>query len=389
MLSVSALYTEYAERARRRRQGRAERLVRGAGGQAVHAARPVSGCGKTTTLRSIAGLERPTAGEIAVGGRVVYSSGSGHLRRAEQAQLRHGVPVLRDLAAHERVPERRFPLRGRRQASARRRSATRSMRVLAAVALDHLAERDATKLSGGQQQRLALARALVMEPQLLLLDEPLSNLDAKLRERMRFELKRIAARPEPHHRLRHPRPERGAGALARDRGDERRATSSRSARRARSTSSRRNQFVADFVGTTNFIGGIVTALDDGHGRCHRQLGDRRAQGACRRRGRQGRRRDRLGAARGHRAVGSAARAGRGRQHHAGAPSWPRFSSATIWISGQGRRCCAAGEGASVAAHADRRSDLSAHEGGEVRRNSRRSSSYIANGEAMCDDRYSH
>ena len=149
-----------------------------------------SGCGKTTTLRSIAGLEKPTSGEIEVAGQRGLFVEPRRLRRAQQAQFRHGVPVLRDLAAHERVPERRVPAGGA-QARASARSSEKVMRVLTAVQLDHLVERDATKLSGGQQQRLALARALVMEPQLLLLDEPLSNLDAKLRDAMRTELKRL------------------------------------------------------------------------------------------------------------------------------------------------------------------------------------------------------
>src|SRR5207237_3344973 len=84
-----------------------------------------------------------------------------------------------------------FPLMVGRKKYTRSQIEEKVLRVLKAVGLDHLAERDATQLSGGQQQRLALARALVMEPKLLLLDEPLSNLDAKLRERMRFELKRM------------------------------------------------------------------------------------------------------------------------------------------------------------------------------------------------------
>jgi iron(III) transport system ATP-binding protein len=84
-----------------------------------------------------------------------------------------------------------FPLEVGDGGFSRKQIEEKVMRVLGAVGLDTLADRDATKLSGGQQQRLALARALVREPQLLLLDEPLSNLDAKLRERMRFELKRL------------------------------------------------------------------------------------------------------------------------------------------------------------------------------------------------------
>jgi len=149
-----------------------------------------SGCGKTTTLRSIAGLERPTDGHIEVGGRVVYSATKDIFVPPNQ---RNFGMVFQSYAIwpHMTVFENAaFPLRVQRKLD-RRQLRDKVMQVLSTVALDAYAERPATKLSGGQQQRLALARALVMEPKLLLLDEPLSNLDAKLRQRMRFELKRL------------------------------------------------------------------------------------------------------------------------------------------------------------------------------------------------------
>jgi iron(III) transport system ATP-binding protein len=152
-----------------------------------------SGCGKTTTLRSIAGLERPDRGEIVVSDRVLFSSSRDVNVRANERGL--GM-VFQSYAIWPHMNVFRnvaFPLQvlPQRSRPGKKEIADRVGEVLRVVRLDHLADREATDLSGGQQQRLALARALVMRPPLLLLDEPLSNLDAKLRDEMRFELKRL------------------------------------------------------------------------------------------------------------------------------------------------------------------------------------------------------
>ncbi len=152
-----------------------------------------SGCGKTTTLRCIAGLERPDSGEIELGGTALFSS----TRRIHVPAEERGLGMVFQSYAiwpHMTVYDNAaFPLAvvPRRRRLPRRQIRARVERVLAAVRLEHLAGRQATQLSGGEQQRLALARALVLEPPLLLLDEPLSNLDARLRDEMRFELRRL------------------------------------------------------------------------------------------------------------------------------------------------------------------------------------------------------
>src|SRR6185436_12197598 len=230
-----------------------------------------SGCGKTTTLRSIAGLERPRLGEITVGGQVVYSHAKGVFITPNQRGL--GM-VFQSYAIwpHMTVFENAaFPLRVGRRRYSRQQIEHRVSKVLQTVDLHDMAQREATKLSGGQQQRLALARALVMEPRLLLLDEPLSNLDAKLRERMRFELKRLQRELGiTTVYVTHDQSE--ALALSH-------SIAVMNAGRIEQVGSPReiyerprNQFVADFVGSTNFLEARVLARDGDFYRVSSQIG---------------------------------------------------------------------------------------------------------------------
>ena len=273
MLRVEGLYTEYPN----------ER------GEIVRAAQDVtfevpegklftllgpSGCGKTTTLRSIAGLERPRVGEIAVNDRVVYSSSRGIFvapNRRGFGMVFQSYAIWPHMSVFQNAA---FPLQVGGRKLSRQEIRDKVMGVLAATQLDHLADREATKLSGGQQQRLALARALVMQPQLLLLDEPLSNLDAKLREKMRFELKRL------QRELRittvyvtHDQSE--ALALSHEIAvmNEGRIQQIASPRDIYERPA--SAFVADFVGSTNFLDGSVLGPEgtDGRYRVRTEIGD--------------------------------------------------------------------------------------------------------------------
>jgi iron(III) transport system ATP-binding protein len=224
-----------------------------------------SGCGKTTTLRLIAGLERPDEGVVTVGERVLFDSAS---RMNVPANKRGIGMVFQSYAIWPHMSVFRnvaFPLEvaSRRQRPGRSEIRKRVELALSATQLLDFADRPATKLSGGQQQRLALARALVAEPTLILLDEPLSNLDAQLRESMRFELKRVQR-------------ELGITSIYVTHDQtEALALSSRIAvmnagevvqlgKPREIYSKPANRFVAQFVGVTNLVPGVLRKVGAGH-----------------------------------------------------------------------------------------------------------------------------
>ena len=146
-----------------------------------------SGCGKTTTLRMIAGFIEPDAGQIRVGGQVVSSPGAVvPPERRNMSMIFQSYAVWPHMTVRQNVE---YGLKMKSMRSTERE--TRTSALLATTKLSAQADRYPSELSGGQQQRVALARALAPKPDILLLDEPLSNLDANLRGEMRFEIRRL------------------------------------------------------------------------------------------------------------------------------------------------------------------------------------------------------
>jgi ABC-type Fe3+/spermidine/putrescine transport system ATPase subunit len=209
-----------------------------------------SGCGKTTTLRAIAGLEQPVSGEIRIDGTLVFAPGV-HVpaERRGLSMVFQSYAVWPHMTVFDNVA---YGLRVRRVSAAELRERVRS--ALDLVKLGDLGDRSAARLSGGQQQRVALARAFVFSPSVLLFDEPLSNLDAKLRAEMRIELKELQRRlgitsVYVTHDLEEALAISDRIVVMRDGLIEQVGTS------AEIYDLPRNTFVADFVGSANLIRG--------------------------------------------------------------------------------------------------------------------------------------
>ena len=214
-----------------------------------------SGCGKTTTLRMIAGFVDPTLGTIEMDERILSSpAGSVPPDRRQMSMIFQSYAIWPNMTVEQNVA---FGLELRKITSAEVKRRVGEM--LEVVHMSHLADRYPAELSGGQQQRVALARAIVIRPSVLLLDEPLSNLDATLREEMRFEIRRL--HDEFHVTTVYVTHDQAEAMVTSDRiavmnhgrieqVDQPRALYNKP----------KTRFVAGFIGRTNFIEG----LSDGH-----------------------------------------------------------------------------------------------------------------------------
>ena len=173
-----------------------------------------SGCGKSTTLRMVAGLEEITDGEIWIGGDVVNDVPP---RDRDIAMVFQNYALYPHMSVFDNMA---FGLKLRKLPKPEiKQRVDEAARILD---IGPLLDRKPKALSGGQRQRVAMGRAIVRHPKVFLFDEPLSNLDAKLRVQMRTEIKKVHQTVTHHHRLRHPRPGRGDDAGRPRGGDERR-----------------------------------------------------------------------------------------------------------------------------------------------------------------------
>ena len=220
-----------------------------------------SGCGKTTLLRSIVGLEMPDSGEIQIGDEVVFSKEKGILVPPEKRGLSmvfQSYAIWPHMNVFDNVA---YPLQTQKKPKEEIRDRVKN--TLELVQLGGFENRPATKLSGGQQQRVALARALVAEPKVILFDEPLSNLDAKLREETRKELReflttlRITAVYVTHDRIEALSLSDTVAVMK-----EGRIVEIGTPKQIYFDSDRR--FVADFIGRANLVEGTVSKATEHH-----------------------------------------------------------------------------------------------------------------------------
>jgi len=216
-----------------------------------------SGCGKTTTLRCIAGLEKPEEGDIVIDGKPMLSQGFVPPSKRGIGMVFQNYAVWPHMKVYNNIiyglKIQKIPRQSIRE---------RAQQILELVGLKGLEGRYPAQLSGGQQQRVALARALVGNPKVLLLDEPLSNLDAKLREELRFEIKSLVRRMGiTSVYVTHDQAEAmviSDRIVVMDSGDVVQIGTAQEIYQKPA-----NRFVADFIGTMNFISGeVVQVLQD-------------------------------------------------------------------------------------------------------------------------------